>query len=106
MRRCTKIPYPSQAAALVALQRLRGTGVVRAYRCPREDCRCWHLTSQFHSGSSSANLAAALGVSPESLTRKSRPSPGLAIALARLTGQSVDSVLGRDGLLSVKGGYS
>ena len=48
-------------------------------------------------------LAEALGVDPNILSSKRRrPSAGLAIALARLTGLSVDSVLGRDGLAVVK----
>jgi hypothetical protein len=46
-------------------------------------------------------LAAALGVSPNVLTRKGRPHPGLAIALARVSDMSVDAVLGRTGLAVV-----
>jgi len=52
-------------------------------------------------------LAAALGVLPNTLTRKDkRPSPGLAVALARVSGLSVDVVLGRSGLASLPGGAS
>lgn len=46
-------------------------------------------------------LAAALGVAPFTLTRKEPPSAGLAVALARLSGMSVDAVLGRVQLAAV-----
>ena len=48
-------------------------------------------------------LAAALGVDRSVLTSKDRPSPALALAVARVAGLSVDVVLGRVGL-SVAGG--
>jgi hypothetical protein len=51
-------------------------------------------------------LAAAIGVSPNVLTRKCRPHPGLAVALARVSEMSVDAVLGRTGLAVVTGGAS
>lgn len=38
-------------------------------------------------------LAEALGVTPSVLTRKRRPHPGLALAVARLTGLSLDAML-------------
>lgn len=41
-----------------------------------------------------AKLAAALGVDPGGLTKKRRPSAGLAVALARVSGMTVDAVLG------------
>jgi hypothetical protein len=40
-----------------------------------------------------AGLARALGVHPGILTRKRRPSPGLAVALARLTRIPVETLL-------------
>jgi hypothetical protein len=46
-------------------------------------------------------LATALGVDTKTLTRRARPSAGLAIALARIANVSVDSVLGRSGLSAV-----
>jgi hypothetical protein len=49
-----------------------------------------------------AKLAAALGIKPYVLTQKSRPSPGLAVALARVSGMSVDAVLGRAKLAAVQ----
>jgi hypothetical protein len=49
-------------------------------------------------------LAAALGVSRNALSRKRRPSAGLAVALARVSSLSVDAVLGRVKLASVPGG--
>lgn len=45
-------------------------------------------------------LAAALDVDP-SILRALRPSPAVAVALARISGMSVDTVLGRTGLASV-----
>jgi hypothetical protein len=45
-RACTKVAYPSHAAALVALGRLKASGVRRAYRCNLPGCRAWHLTSR------------------------------------------------------------
>ncbi len=52
-------------------------------------------------------LAAAIGVEPQTLTRKDKtPSAGLAVALARVSGLSVDVVLGRSGLTSLPGGAS
>src|SRR6185437_16742716 len=53
-----------------------------------------------------AKLAAALGVGRSVFTKRSRPHPGLAIALARVANVSVDSVLGRAGLTSLPGGAS
>ena len=47
-------------------------------------------------------LAAELGVHPYILTRKRPPSAGLAVALARVSGMSVDAVLGRTGLAVVQ----
>jgi hypothetical protein len=51
MSECSKIPYPSHAAALLAMRgiarasRARGrTGPRGAYLCG--SCRSWHLTSQ------------------------------------------------------------
>jgi hypothetical protein len=38
-------------------------------------------------------LAAALGVNPQILTRKRAPTPGLAVALWRLTGTTVEELL-------------
>jgi len=49
-------------------------------------------------------LAAALGVTPISLTRKQLPSAGLAVALARISGMSVDAVLGWKALAALKTG--
>lgn len=49
-----------------------------------------------------AALAAVLGVVPGILTRKRRPSAGLAVALARVSGMTVDAVLGRTGLAVVQ----
>jgi hypothetical protein len=46
-------------------------------------------------------LAAALGVNPNALTAKKGPGPGLAIALARVSGMSVDAVLGWKALAAV-----
>jgi hypothetical protein len=46
-------------------------------------------------------LAAALGVTPTSLTRKRAPSAGLAVALARVSKMSVDAVLGWTPLAAV-----
>jgi hypothetical protein len=46
-------------------------------------------------------LAAALGVKPGVLSSKGRPHPGLAVALARLSGMSADAVLGWKRLASV-----
>jgi hypothetical protein len=40
-----------------------------------------------------AKLAAALGMAPGVLTRKKRPSPGLAVALWRLTGIPVEALM-------------
>lgn len=48
-----------------------------------------------------AQLARALGIRPAILTRKQRPSAGLAVALARVSGMTVDSVLGRAKLSAV-----
>jgi hypothetical protein len=42
-----------------------------------------------------AKLARALGITPGILTRSQRPSAGLAVALARVSGMTVDAVLGR-----------
>jgi hypothetical protein len=39
------------------------------------------------------NLAAALGVGRKTLSAKHRPAAGLAVALARLTGLSLDAML-------------
>jgi len=50
-------------------------------------------------------LAAALGVEPKTLTRRDKiPSAALAVALARVSGLSVDAVLGRSGLEALPGG--
>ena len=38
-------------------------------------------------------LAAALGIDPNVLTRKKHPSPGLAVAIWRLTGTPVEELL-------------
>ena len=46
-----------------------------------------------------AKLAVALGVNDATMSRE--PSPGFAIALARVSGMSVDAVLGRSGLAAV-----
>ncbi len=46
-------------------------------------------------------LAAALGIDPGILTQKRRPSAGLAVALARVSGMTVDAVLGRTPLAAV-----
>ena len=46
-------------------------------------------------------LAAALGVRPAILTRKRHPCAGLAVALARVSGMTVDAVLGRAKLAAV-----
>lgn len=46
-------------------------------------------------------LAAALGVRPAILTRKKPPGAGLAVALARISGMTVDAVLGRSKLAAV-----
>src|SRR5271169_744710 len=43
-------------------------------------------------------LANALGIDPGILTQKKRPGAGLAVALARISGLSVDAVLGWKGL--------
>ncbi len=51
-------------------------------------------------------LAAALGIHRNFITRRARPSAGLAVALARLANVSVDSVLGRSGLTALPGGAS
>jgi hypothetical protein len=40
-----------------------------------------------------AALANALGVDPNTLSKRRRPAPGLVIAVARLTGVSVDVML-------------
>ncbi len=45
-----------------------------------------------------AKLAAALGIAPGILTRKRPPGAGLAVALARVSGMTVDAVLGWPGL--------
>ncbi len=50
---------------------------------------------------SKRKLAAALGINPGILSNKGRPHPGLAVALARLSGMSVDAVLGRVALAAV-----
>ena len=46
-------------------------------------------------------LAAAMGIKPSSLTRKQRPSAGLAVAVARVSGVSIDAMLGRVALAAV-----
>lgn len=38
-------------------------------------------------------LAAAIGVGPAVLTKKTRPDPGLALAVARVAGLSLDAML-------------
>jgi hypothetical protein len=38
-------------------------------------------------------LAAAIGVKPSTLSNKSRPSPGLALAVSRVAGVSLDAML-------------
>jgi hypothetical protein len=50
-------------------------------------------------------LAAALEVNPQILTRKRHPHPGLAVALWRVTGVPVETLL-RGGLAIVEGGTS
>jgi hypothetical protein len=50
-------------------------------------------------------LARALDINPSILTRKQAPSPGLAVALWRLTGTPLDELL-RGGLAIVEGGTS
>jgi hypothetical protein len=50
-------------------------------------------------------LARALDINPSILTRKQAPSPGLAVALWRLTGVPVETLL-RGGLAIVEGGTS
>jgi len=47
-------------------------------------------------------LAAVLGVCPTILSRKAPPCAGLAVALARVSGMTVDAVLGRTGLAVVQ----
>ena len=54
---------------------------------------------------SKRKLAAALGVDAGSLSKTThRPGPALAIALARVSGMSVDAVLGWKALTAVPGG--
>jgi len=87
------VPPPGEAPAPPA--RRRKGNLSPALSLSDDEVRALHAATRniARTFGSLAALGRALGVSPRILTRKVRPSPALAVALWRLTGIAVETLL-------------